>query len=69
MKALKFVRTDISKRLPTKNTWINLQGLIRNVEDNRLLITICDIRISENDNSSSSLSGSDFNIPIEIEIK
>ena len=65
---LKFLKSKIEERVPKSNELIELSGLIKEVDGNKLTIDIFAISLTEYDNFSGSTSGSDFNIPITIDI-
>lgn len=68
MKYLGYTKTTINRRLPKKSEWIKLEGLVEEIVGDKLTINIASICLTENDRFSGSTSGSEFSIPITINI-
>ena len=59
--------SNIHKRQPRPNEGINLSGIIEKINGNKLTINIVSITLTEI-TFSGSTSGSEFNIPITIDL-
>jgi hypothetical protein len=68
MKQLEWIDEQVKRRLPTSGEWIKLEGLIRKVDGNKLTIDIVCIRLTDHCLFTGSTSGSEFNVPITIDI-